>query len=663
MSANLEQIYQDFEDSIKFLSPKEIELDKQKESFINLKNHHPFEKTKKIPIPFKKKSAPHSLSKSESSEKDSLNKIIDNLYSSEYSSFPSHLQSESSSVLENNSLDKNSLEKEQKEISKVKINENKINTTIQPINNIHSKESLEPKNENILDNKTNSDILPQNPTSEKTQKLEIVQNISSNEIPFQLNADKNNINFDLKIMPKKDSNLKVSSPLEIFPNKKFGQHQSFSFFESYSREIIFQIFNYHPMYYFKYELKRDDIFKMMNKDYNKEKHNPKEEENKRGQGKEKENIAVEENQNQNKEEGEKQIAEKKANKREKGKENKNIEEEEKKLGEKGKKKSNISKEEKKVNKNIGVEDIKQEGKGNENKSIAYQGEKQEEEGKENKIIEIEDKKQGKEKENNQEENPKQNKQRQKKEKINEIHSENCEQSKKKQKKAISGDIDFLIPNVTPDELKNVLDDRELAPFIFYANINREEQTDIIGEIKENFSAGKDNISQLEKYINIIKLCKKSDKISERFGVVKSNQKILLYVFDNNYKDYLRNMLFYGFHSKQFLERNESQSAKKIYELYKKTYKIDQKENVEEYKNKKKEDFVQILNDNKIGYIFIFIQDLLTINSLLVNRTKKSTEINLIKEINDLKDQFDKKFKILESQILSLKEENEKLKNQ
>ena len=54
MSANIEQIYQDFEDCINFISPKEVEPDKQKESFINLRNHHPFEKTKKIQIPFKK---------------------------------------------------------------------------------------------------------------------------------------------------------------------------------------------------------------------------------------------------------------------------------------------------------------------------------------------------------------------------------------------------------------------------------------------------------------------------------------------------------------------------------------------------------------------------------------------------------------------------------
>ena len=40
---------------------------------------------------------------------------------------------------------------------------------------------------------------------------------------------------------------------------RFGQHSSFSFFESYAREIIFQIFDYHPMHFFNYQIKRNEI--------------------------------------------------------------------------------------------------------------------------------------------------------------------------------------------------------------------------------------------------------------------------------------------------------------------------------------------------------------------------------------------------------------------
>ena len=40
---------------------------------------------------------------------------------------------------------------------------------------------------------------------------------------------------------------------------RFGQHSSFSFFESYAREIIFQIFDYHPMYFFNYEIKTNEL--------------------------------------------------------------------------------------------------------------------------------------------------------------------------------------------------------------------------------------------------------------------------------------------------------------------------------------------------------------------------------------------------------------------
>ena len=37
---------------------------------------------------------------------------------------------------------------------------------------------------------------------------------------------------------------------------KFGQRKDFSFFESYAREIIFQLFNYHKMFFYKYDLEK-----------------------------------------------------------------------------------------------------------------------------------------------------------------------------------------------------------------------------------------------------------------------------------------------------------------------------------------------------------------------------------------------------------------------
>ena len=40
---------------------------------------------------------------------------------------------------------------------------------------------------------------------------------------------------------------------------RFGQHLSFSFFELYAREIIFQIFDYHPMHFFNYQIKRNEL--------------------------------------------------------------------------------------------------------------------------------------------------------------------------------------------------------------------------------------------------------------------------------------------------------------------------------------------------------------------------------------------------------------------
>ena len=73
---------------------------------------------------------------------------------------------------------------------------------------------------------------------------------------------------------------------------------------------------------------------------------------------------------------------------------------------------------------------------------------------------------------------------------------------------------------------------EFALFIFYDNINPVNNSDLIGEIKENIKTGdKKHISQLNKYRYIFQLCQKNDKICNKFGLKKENQKILVYVFN------------------------------------------------------------------------------------------------------------------------------------
>ena len=64
-----------------------------------------------------------------------------------------------------------------------------------------------------------------------------------------------------------------------------------------------------------------------------------------------------------------------------------------------------------------------------------------------------------------------------------------------------GDIDFLIPNLSPNELKDFLNNKDYAPFIFYDNIKPDVNSDIIGEIKKVFQQVIKSI--LSSYINIL----------------------------------------------------------------------------------------------------------------------------------------------------------------
>ncbi len=270
-----------------------------------------------------------------------------------------------------------------------------------------------------------------------------------------------NISHVIKKMPKKEK------------KKRFGQHENYSFFEAFTREMIFQIFNYHLMYFFGYEVKKQEI----NQSDKKDKEDQKEE------SKKKDEKIIEEKE-KTKEKSNEETIEEKAIVQEKTEKKIIKKTPEVKIGsvtenEDDKNKELISKE-----KNIKNLEIQ--------KQI------------DSKTSKIEDKKDGKKKDQN------------------EIWK----------KDTLRGDIDFLLPDLTPNELKTVLFKEELAPFIFYDNINPEKNSDLIGEIKENIKTGdKKHISQLNKYRYIFQLCQKNDKICNKFGLKKENQKILVYVFN------------------------------------------------------------------------------------------------------------------------------------
>ena len=198
------------------------------------------------------------------------------------------------------------------------------------------------------------------------------------------------------------------------------------------------------------------------------------------------------------------------------------------------------------------------------------------------------------------------------------------------------DIDFLLPNISGEELKNVLTKKELAPFIFYGNINMDKNSDLIGEIKESIKAGdKKHIKQFNKYRYIIKLCDNKEKICKKFGLKKENQKIVVYVFNNEYNEYLKRMLIYEAHRKKFKELNDSIQASTLCNFFSKLYE-DDKENIN--KENRKYDFIETVIDSKIAYIFIFIQDMIVLNLLLNKKVKKEKDDGetILKEIKNLK---------------------------
>ena len=179
---------------------------------------------------------------------------------------------------------------------------------------------------------------------------------------------------------------------------KFGQHANYSFFESYSRELIFQLFNYHELYFFNYEVTKGELNK---KD----------------------------------------------------------------------------------------EDEKIEGNNSIKNSEVKDHSKQKAD-----IVNIEVQKTA------EEINTEENKESQEETNSPKLKNQKKEKNKNPEKEIYyKGDIDFLIPNLSPNELKDFLNNKDYAPFIFYDNIKPGVNSDIIGEIKESISTSdKKHIKQLLK---------------------------------------------------------------------------------------------------------------------------------------------------------------------
>jgi len=324
-------------------------------------------------------------------------------------------------------------------------------------------------------------------SSKKTQDK---NSKTKDEISNTINGDEKDENKNI-LLKKKNKNKIM--------NLRFGKHENFSFFDSYAREIIFQIFDYHQMYFFHYTIRKEYL-----------------ESEKKKEIKNEEDIKSETNDDKHKKE--KNInndiefikLEKKENKKNdikndySGKQINNLDKEIK-VCEPGKEKNETievkdnEKEEKEKNSDNQINDkiLKTDDKDEQKEKKLI--ENLETENKKNKL-EIPSDTSSKEG-NRSSDKEKMKKYYEKKKLINDKDL-NSKDKNSSGEKDITGDIDFMIPDLKSDELKKVLAKKELAPFLFFGNIDQNLNSDLIGEIKENFSTGdKKHIKQFNKYEN------------------------------------------------------------------------------------------------------------------------------------------------------------------
>ena len=205
-----------------------------------------------------------------------------------------------------------------------------------------------------------------------------------------------------------------------------------------------------------------------------------------------------------------------------------------------------------------------------------------------------------------------------------------------------GDFDFIIPNISFEEISKVLNNKEISPFIFYGNIKKYMEYDIIGEIKENLGQSQRNNDQINKYISLIKLLRTDKNANEAVGLNLRNEKLILiylYVFNSGYQKFLFKMIEYKRHFEQF----EMIDKKFKNEHYKKLINIERKFKAET-KDETKSDIVNEIISSSIPYIFIFIPSITNFISITKNKDSKIEKLN--SRINDLEKQINIQKKIL-----------------
>jgi len=121
---------------------------------------------------------------------------------------------------------------------------------------------------------------------------------------------------------------------------------------------------------------------------------------------------------------------------------------------------------------------------------------------------------------------------------------------------------------------------------------------------------------------------------EKFGFKANRTKILMYVFDTTYSWFLKNMLDFKINQIKFENTdNKYKNEKPFIEI------CDSFKNNKEEENKSKSKFIQFIIESEIPFIFLYIPDVIKVNSV------KNNEIEKIKnEIKELKEKINSESK-------------------
>ena len=234
------------------------------------------------------------------------------------------------------------------------------------------------------------------------------------------------------------------------------------------------------------------------------------------------------------------------------------------------------------------------------------------------------------------------------------------EKKKNDKINLTGDFDFIIPNINNKLLLEIFNDKKIAPFIFYGNIDidKDQDFDIIGEIKESAENHRSFKHQIQKYILMIShfLDSKTDSYQEKFLHFNyKRKKILFYVFNGEYQNFLRIMTTFKINREKFKNLNE--------------YKNDDyyKGIINKFNNEQdnKTHFLHLIIYSGLAFIFLYIPDILSINYQKIidsNKFEKAIS-NLEEKLNKQTEKYNEQNKKYNEQTEKLNKQTEKLNKQ